>query len=126
MGQILWLILRFTNGFIPSVAKSNWTFVHSWPNWGNSWSIFFHCIESTRWQSNSSHLLSSACHIRFLASFGFTNKCLSLRTIGRYPTIFKMGSSFSIRPLSSPLVFFFYHDNLQFGHFFQIFIFFLV
>ena len=41
-----------------------------------------------------SHFLSSQCHLRFLASFGFPNKHLILTMIGRYHTTFIGGSMF--------------------------------
>jgi len=76
-GQQLWFVLKLPNGFIPSVAKPKQIFLHSSPNLGNSWSIFFHCIESAG---------------RFLTSLGFANKRLSLGTIGGYHTTFKSRS----------------------------------
>ena len=57
--QQLWFVLKLPNGFIPFIAKPKRIFLHFWPNLGNSWSIFFHCIESARWRSSSSHLLIS-------------------------------------------------------------------
>ena len=118
-GQQLWFVLKLPNGFIPSIAKPKWIFLHSSPNLGNSWSIFFHCIESDGWQMSLSHLLSVACHLRFLASFGFANKRLSMGTIERYQTTFKAYPSFSIWPLSSLFLFCLYRDDPHFGHFFK-------
>jgi len=54
---------------------------------------------------------------RFLTSFGFTNKCLSLGMIRRYQTTFKVRSSFSISWLSTLLFFCLNRDNPHFEQF---------
>jgi len=64
----LCLLLKFPQGFIPSIASPSLKFLGSTPKFGNVSSIFFHCGESAGCRRRLSHFLPSTCHFRFFAS----------------------------------------------------------
>ena len=97
----MWFVLILPNEFIPFVAKPSWIFLDSLPNSRNlSWK-FFHWTKSVGCRYMPSHFLSSTCHLRFLASFGFANKRFILEMMGRYHITFIGGPCFFISSIVS-------------------------
>ncbi len=83
-GQVLYVLLRSPNGFIPSVLNANLTFLGSFANSKYSASTFFHYRASAECRILPSYFLPSWYHLINSASSRLENSRFRRSLTGRY------------------------------------------